>query len=50
MYERLKRLYHEGKIDEQGLENAVAKGWITEDQRVQIIEDEGRVKETEANA
>ena len=39
MYERLKRLYREGKIDEQGLENAVAKGWITQEQADEIMGD-----------
>ena len=38
MYERLKRLYKEGKIDEQGIRNAVNKGWITEEQAAEIIE------------
>ena len=37
MYERLKRLYNEGKIDEEGLQRAVDKGWITEEQREEII-------------
>lgn len=29
MYERLKRLYDDGKLDDNGLDNAVAKGWIS---------------------
>ena len=33
MFERLKRLYNEGKIGEAELNNAVAKGWITEEQK-----------------
>ena len=37
MFERLKRLYNEGKIDEAGLESAVEKGWITEEQKIQIM-------------
>lgn len=37
MFERLRRLYREGKIDEAGLESAVEKGWITEEQKNQII-------------
>lgn len=36
MYERLERLYKEGKIDDKGLDNAVAKGWITEVQAEEI--------------
>ena len=37
MYERLKRLYQEGRLDEQGLENAVARGWITEEEKQEIL-------------
>lgn len=37
MFERLERLYIEGKITVQDLENAVAKGWITEEQKDIII-------------
>lgn len=37
MFERLRRLYREGKIDESGLESAVEKGWITEEQKNQIM-------------
>lgn len=40
MYERLKRLYYEGKINENGLEKAVQKGWITEKQMDEIIKGE----------
>lgn len=36
MFERLKRLYNEGKLDAQGIENAVAKGWITADEYKEI--------------
>jgi len=36
MFERLKRLYQAGKLTAQGLDNAVARGWITEDQREAI--------------
>lgn len=38
MFERLKRLYNEGRIDEAGLENAVKKGWITEEEKQLIID------------
>jgi hypothetical protein len=37
MYSMVKKLYLEGRIDETGLDNAVAKGWITEAQKVEII-------------
>ena len=37
MYERIKRLYDQGKLDDQGVMNAVAKGWITEEQAREII-------------
>lgn len=32
MYKTIKRLYLAGKITENGLENAVKKGWITQEQ------------------
>jgi len=41
MYERLKRLYREGKIDKTGLANAVEKGLITQEQMDQIIKEVG---------
>lgn len=37
MFERLKNLYVSGKLSDTGLSNAVIKGWITEDQRQEII-------------
>jgi hypothetical protein len=37
MFETLLRLYKEGKLSEQGLENAVIKGWITEEQKQEIM-------------
>jgi len=37
MYETLLRLWQEGKMTEQGLDNAVAKGWITEEQKREIM-------------
>ncbi len=37
MFERLKRLYAEGKLDEQVITNAVAKGWITQEQADEIL-------------
>lgn len=40
MYERLKRLYRNGEINEYGLEKAVTKGWITKEQMDEIIKGE----------
>lgn len=37
MYYTLLRLYNEGRLTEKGLSNAVAKGWITEEQKQEII-------------
>lgn len=37
MFERLKRLYSEGKIDEAAIRNAVTKGWLTEEQANEIL-------------
>lgn len=37
MFNTLKRLFGQGKIDEQGLGNAVTKGWITEAEKQEII-------------
>lgn len=37
MFETLTRLYLGGKLDAEGLEKAVKKGWITEDQMQEII-------------
>jgi len=36
MYERIKRLYEEGKLDKKGVANAVKKGWITPDEYKEI--------------
>lgn len=36
MFETLKRLYHDGAIGMAQLENAVAKGWITEEEMREI--------------
>jgi len=40
MYERLKRLYKEGRITKEGLQNAVKKGLITEEQYREIVGEE----------
>lgn len=36
MFETLKRLYHAGSIEGAQLENAVAKGWITQEEMQEI--------------
>lgn len=36
MFETLKRLYGEGRIDNAELERAVTLGWITEEQKGEI--------------
>lgn len=36
MYNRLKRLYEEGRIDSNGLQNAVNRGWITPEEKDEI--------------
>lgn len=40
MFERLKRLYRDGKINENGLESAFKKGWITKEEKEKIIKGE----------
>lgn len=37
MYEKVKKLYIEGRIDESGLDKAVKYGWITEEQKKEIM-------------
>ena len=37
MYERLKRLYEDGRITQEQLKNAVERDWITEEQYEEII-------------
>ena len=36
MYYTIKRIYLEGRINDAGLDKAVAKGWITEAQEEEI--------------
>ena len=38
MYNLLKKLKLAGRLNDVGLENAVTRGWITEDQKAEIIE------------
>ena len=37
MYDRLKRLYQEGRASEAMLTNAVKRGWITDEEMQEII-------------
>jgi len=37
MFERLKLLYDQGKINEMHLTTAVSRGWITEEEKQTII-------------
>ena len=47
MFERLKRLYEDGKINEAGLQNAVRKGWITQAEMNEILgEAEGKSEDS----
>ena len=39
MYASVKRLYDEGRLTETGLDNAVAKGWITSVEKTQFMEE-----------
>ncbi len=32
MYERIKKLYDNGKLDKAGVRNAVVRGWISPEQ------------------
>jgi hypothetical protein len=40
LYNRLKKLYNEGRLTEAGLENAVTRGWITKEQKEAIVTEE----------
>lgn len=40
MFDMLNRLYNEGKLTAAGLDNAVKKGWITQQQATEIKGDE----------
>lgn len=37
MYNRLKRLYSTGAIDDAALNNAAIKGWISEEEKASIL-------------
>lgn len=38
MYDTLLRLYLQNKLTDQGLTNAVNKEWISEDEKIKIIQ------------
>ncbi len=37
MYATVKRLYLQGKINEAGLDNAIKRGWITREEKAEIM-------------
>jgi len=37
MYDKLLSMYKRGMLSEVQLENAVVKGWITEEQKIEIL-------------
>lgn len=37
MYERLKRLYADGRLKAAGLAAAVSRGWISDSERLEIL-------------
>lgn len=37
MYVTIKRLYLQEKINEPGLNNAIKRGWITSDEKAEIM-------------
>lgn len=45
MFEMIKKLFGEDKIDEKGLDNAVLKNWINEEQKQELIELKNKSKE-----
>lgn len=38
MYATIEKLYLEGRLTEAGLNNAITRGWITSEEKVQIME------------
>ncbi len=38
MFETLKRLYQAGKLTDKGIQAAVLRGWITQDQAATLLE------------
>nr|DAU15662.1 MAG TPA: hypothetical protein [Caudoviricetes sp.] len=41
MYATVRRLYLQGKIDEFGLDNAVKRSWITQEEKATIMAEKG---------
>ena len=41
MYATVRRLYLQNKVDESGLDNAIKKGWITEEEKKKIMAEKG---------
>jgi uncharacterized protein YciI len=37
MFERLKALYNSGRLSASGIQNAVTKGWLTQEQANEIL-------------
>lgn len=37
MFEAIKKLYQQGKLTEAGINNAITKGWITQEQAQEIL-------------
>ncbi len=38
MYATIEKLYLDGRLTEAGLNNAITRGWITDDEKVRIME------------
>lgn len=38
MYATIEKLYLEGRLTEAGLNNAITRGWITDDEKARIME------------
>ena len=41
LYNRLKKLFNNNRLTEKELDNAVTKGWITEEEKAEIITGKG---------
>lgn len=41
MYNRLKKLFNNNRLTEKELDNAVTKGWITKEEKAEIITGKG---------
>lgn len=45
MYERLKRLYLADRLTDAALQTAVKRGWITDEEKEEIIEEKKKTAE-----